>query len=388
MLVRTLASLALVFLLAACGGRPEGGALVPTLAAAPGATDHTMLVASMRARVDGPAIFSGERADHLDFAALTVSVPPVHVSGKVEWPDGKPPGDPAKNFVTRAVSYINGEDAFSGRLRQAVAARPKGKRTVAVFVHGYNTDFDEAAYRFTQMVHDTGFDGVPLLFTWASRGSVLDYVYDRDSATAARDGLEHTLAMAAASGAEQVAVFAHSMGTFVTVEALRQAKIAGHPDFGGKLRTVFLASPDIDVDVFKAEMRRIGVPASPYILFASKDDQALLVSSLIAGDKPRLGAYTADKKEIADLGVVVVDLSDLQGEGGLNHDKFTLVSGDVGRKLALLAATGQLDARTTSLGEDVGAAGSSIGGLVGATAGLAITLPAFLITAPFKAISQ
>ncbi len=190
------------------------------------------------------------------------------------------------------------------------------------------------------MVHDTGFKGVPVLFTWASRGSVLDYVYDRDSATAARDGLEHTLSLAAASGAGELAIFAHSMGTFVTVEALRQAKIAGHPDFGGKLKTVFLASPDIDVDVFKAEMRRIGVPRPPYILFASKDDQALAVSSLIAGDKPRLGAYTADKKEIADLGVIVVDLSDLDGEGDLNHSKFTQIPPEVTFRLARAAAAG------------------------------------------------
>jgi esterase/lipase superfamily enzyme len=90
---------------------------------------------------------------------------------------------------------------------------------VFVFIHGYNTLFAEGLYRFAQVVHDSKATGVPVLFTWASRGKLAAYVYDNNSATAARDDLEHTLRLLLASNADQVNILAHSMGNWVTVEA-------------------------------------------------------------------------------------------------------------------------------------------------------------------------
>ena len=51
------------------------------------------------------------------------------------------------------------------------------------------------------------------------------------------------------------------------VEALRQLAINGDRDLGGKLGDVVLASPDIDVDVFKSQMRRYGRAARKPTLF-------------------------------------------------------------------------------------------------------------------------
>ena len=78
-----------------------------------------------------------------------------------------------------------------------------------------------------QLAHDLQAPGVPVLFTWASRGQATAYVYDLNSATAARDGLEHTLRLLLRSNAEKVNVLAHSMGNWVTVEAFRQIRISG-----------------------------------------------------------------------------------------------------------------------------------------------------------------
>ncbi len=89
-----------------------------------------------------------------------------------------------------------------------------------IFIHGYNTLFAEGLYRFTQVVQDLKAD-VPVLFSFASRGKLADYVYDTNSATAARDGLEHVIRLALASNADHVSIVAHSLGNWVTVEALR-----------------------------------------------------------------------------------------------------------------------------------------------------------------------
>src|SRR6185369_2155291 len=116
------------------------------------------------------------------------------------------------------------------------------------------------------------------------------YVYDLNSATAARDGLEHTLRLLLASNAEEVNVLAQSMGNWVTVEAFRQIKISGDLAHANKIGNVYLAAPDIDIDVFKSQMRRFGKPRRPFYIVLSKDDQALRASKFIAGGEGRLGA--------------------------------------------------------------------------------------------------
>ena len=126
-----------------------------------------------------------------------------------------------------------------------------------------------------------------MLFSWASGAKTTDYVYDKESASAARDQLEVTLRMLEQSGARRIDIVAHSMGTWVTMEALRQMAISGDRDLGGKLGDVVLASPDIDVDVFKSQMRRYGKPDKPFILLLSDDDRALRLSGLIAGSAAR-----------------------------------------------------------------------------------------------------
>ena len=220
-------------------------------------------------------------------------------------------------MASDVVGYETGPQ-FTSALGADMAAR--GGRAM-VFVHGYNTGFDNAAYRVTQIAHDSGYPGTPVLFSWASGGRTTDYVYDKESASAARDQLEGTLRLLAQSGARRIDIVAHSMGTWVTMEALRQLALTGDRDLGGKLGDVVLASPDIDVDVFKSQMRRYGKPARPFILLLSEDDRALKLSGILAGSRPRVGDYR-NAADLAEYGVTVVDLSAVEGGDSLNHTKF------------------------------------------------------------------
>ena len=128
-----------------------------------------------------------------------------------------------------------------------------------------------------------------MLFTWASRGKPTAYVYDLNSATAARDGLEHTLRLLLRSNAEKVNVLAHSMGNWVTVEAFRQIRISGDLPPATRSARSYLAAPDIDIDVFKSQMRRFGKPQKPFYVVLSQDDRALFLSRTIAGGVTRVG---------------------------------------------------------------------------------------------------
>ena len=69
-----------------------------------------------------------------------------------------------------------------------------------IFVHGFNNRFDDAVYRFAQIVHDSKAEAVPVLFTWPSRGDVRlrSYTYDRESANYSRDALEELIDQLAA----------------------------------------------------------------------------------------------------------------------------------------------------------------------------------------------
>lgn len=383
--VRATAALAVVLLVAACASqRPTSGALIATQGAAVGTSEHTIFVATTRARdTSTGTYFSGERTEStsgIDFARADISVPPNHKSGTVEWPK-QFPGDPEKHFVTRHAGYLDNEAAFRDGLKSALAGKKADERDILVFVHGFNTLFAEGAYRMAQIVEDMNFKGVPVLFTWASRGRVVDYVYDRDSATAARDALEETLQIASKSGARRIHLLAHSMGNWVTIEALRQSEIAGHGDFGGHLGQVILASPDVDVDVFKTQMKRLGIPKKPFTMLISKDDRALSVSSRIAGGKARVGGYANDQ-EIANLGVTVIDLTLVESDDNLHHGKFAQAPEIVQLIGTQLSKGDNLTVKQSDFATKVNRFGTNLGGLVGATADIVITAPVMVLSAP------
>ncbi|MFS8050170.1 alpha/beta hydrolase [Rhizobium sp. BR 314] len=279
---------------------------------------HEVFIVTTRAHVnDLHEVFSGARAPTPFYAMTNVTVPTIHKVGYIERPSDSL-ANPAKYFTATGVARYGNSKMFSSALRSEIKAR--GGR-VLVYIHGFNTQFDDAVYRITQISQDANYKGVPVLFTWASAGKPFDYVYDTNSAMAARDALEDTLRLVVSSGATRVDIVAHSLGNWLTMEALRQLAMTNDRDLSGKLGNVVLAAPDIDVDVFKSQMRRYGKPSRPFIVLASNRDRVLDMSSWLAGSKPRLGDYL-DTKDIADYGVVVVNMSDIKGNDGLNHSIF------------------------------------------------------------------
>jgi len=351
-----------------------------TTAAAPTqiAGTHDIYVATTRARAkDAAQVFDGQRSDALSLARVTVSVPSVHKTGEIERPKGRF-ANPAKYFAASDLVSYPDEQAFAAALRADIARR--GGRAL-VFVHGYNNLFDDSVYRITQIVHDSGYTGTPVLFSWASGGKTVDYVYDRDSTSAARDRLEFTLRLLVKVGAKRVDIIAHSMGNLLTVETLRQLAIAGDKDLDGRLGDVVLASPDIDVDVFKTQMKRYGKPDHPFLLLLSRDDRALGISQIIGGDRPRLGDY-ANTEEIAELGLVVVDLTDVSAGDRLNHAKFA----DNPVMVKLLGESlksGDLRRDPVNAENQIAKLTEGLGNTLGATANVVITLPGRILDVTF-----
>lgn len=366
----------LVLVLAACAGRPIG-VMEPTNHTANGTTKVELIAATTRApAVDKAVLFTGERGTGLMIDAVTLSIPPDanREIGQVQWPK-RLPADPLKEFTTVAVDPINDEKEGEAWLKTHV---PKSRR-VLVFVHGFNNLYEEAVYRFAQIVHDSKADVVPVVFTWPSRGSIFDYNYDKESTNYSRDALEDLLTQIAGNPAVgEVTVMAHSMGTWLAVEALRQMAIR-HGRVDPKIGNVILAAPDLDVDVFGQQFQSFAGKAPHFTLFVSRDDRALTLSKHISGNVDRLGHIdpTAEpyRSQLEMAGISVLDLTKLKSGDALNHGKFA-ESPEVVRLIGdrLIAGQAVTDS-SVGLGESLGAVAIGAGTTVGQAASTVISAP-------------
>ena len=267
-LIVIFAALSLSLACFSCAGRPSQGVLVPVAEAPVGTSRVRVLVATTRQRssADDGEMFSGDRGDATSYAAITVSVPPnlAHKVGQIQWPSTVP-GDPSRDFVTVSADYID-KPAFLASI--SAEARQPSHGKVVVFVHGFNTRFDDAVYRFVQIVYDSKSPAVPVLFTWPSRGEMKlrAYNYDRESANYSRDALEELLDnLGRNPGVSEINILAHSMGNWVTLEALRSRYIRpGRAT--DKIKNVMLVAPDVDIDVFRTQISQDGSQAASVLV--------------------------------------------------------------------------------------------------------------------------
>lgn len=127
--------------------------LTPVANTSPQSPKVDMLIATTRTRSTVPCeMFNGERALAPAFADMTISIPPskVRKEGQVAWPK-RLPSNPATDFATVKADDLNIDEAKKW-LSASVSKTPDG--SVLVFIHGFNNRFEDAVYRFAQIVHD------------------------------------------------------------------------------------------------------------------------------------------------------------------------------------------------------------------------------------------
>ena len=215
---------------------------------------------------------------------------------------------------------IAGVNEFGGSQPAGALATQAEGRDVLIYVHGFNETFESATTSYAKLVAGMQFSGVPILFTWPSRGALLDYVTDRESAMWSRDTLEDTLtALASDEKVGHIHILAHSMGGLVTLEALRSIADRSGGALASRFGAIVLANPDVDIDLFKRQTKRLAPLVPKMTVIISSKDRALELSSKIAGNVPRVG--TSDREALDQTGVKVVDATDY-GSGMINHDIF------------------------------------------------------------------
>ena len=264
--------------------------------------------------------YSGERGP-LTFGAASVRIPDDHKIGRIELPASwslfgltlSSAPDEHEHFIIKGVVPIS-EDTFG----QVV--RAKGANTALVFVHGFNTSFEDALYRTAQIIWDLQYPGLSVLFTWASRGQVISYEYDKESAYLAREAFITLLQKLKRDyGVEQINVLAHSMGNLIALDALANYAQTSNPI---QIVRLMMAAPDVDRDQFKMLAPTAKAIVGGMTLYASSADRTMALSRTLAGGIPRAGDVPADGPIILP-NVETIDVTAV-GEDifGLNHNVF------------------------------------------------------------------
>lgn len=263
-------------------------------------------------------LFGHERDSAVHFVRLTMSMPKNREAGTLPVSARNP--DPRTEIaLLKAVPLSYAE--FKAEAATPVDPAQMTTTRAMIFTHGFNTRFDQAAVRFAQIVEDTGFEGRPILFSWPSQGIPTGYGYDKDSANYSRDALQQLIdGLAQEKSLQRIDIFAHSMGTWLTMETLRQMALSKDRGSLDRIGTVILAAPDIDFDVFRTQVSQLGPLAGRIKVYVSADDRALQLSRRLFGGKIRAGE-TTDLAKFRALGIEAHDISQVKGGFGKNHGK-------------------------------------------------------------------
>jgi len=227
----------------------------------------------------------------LERGICPISVPTArHQPGVVERPGWYGAREnPARHFVITALRPLD-TDEFFARLNRRLTN--SGCREVAVFIHGYNVTFSTAALYTCQLSWDWGFQGVPILYSWPSHGTLLAYPRDEESARLTEGHLRLFLQeILVKSAATNVHLVAHSLGCRVLTEVLKTFEgEANQPLFG----EVVLAAPDINrVGFLQDVAHTLPRVARRVTLYASSTDKALRASNSLH-QYARAGSAGAD----------------------------------------------------------------------------------------------
>jgi esterase/lipase superfamily enzyme len=308
--LRGLVSAASALSLAGCVGMAATG---QRFDASEVATQPTVLVATTRKAVNGGRArpwFGAERAAKMTVARATLKPPDegrfsLSSVGLGDW----------------SITALEPAPQVGDLLNQATSGRD-----VLIYIHGYNQTFENAVLDAARLSDGIRFAGETMAFSWPSRAKLTEYNFDRESATWSRDALDQVLGdLLASPTIGRVNIVAHSVGTMLTTEALRQLYARLGDYAADRVGAIVLASPDIDMDVFTAAIPKIGPLAPKITIITATDDRALAVSRFVNGSTTRVGA--AEKTQLENMGLRVIDAS-AQGWGMLNHDLF-LTNGNI-----------------------------------------------------------
>ncbi|WP_299152260.1 alpha/beta hydrolase [uncultured Tateyamaria sp.] len=229
-------------------------------------------------------------------------------------------------------------DEQTGQFQAVIAneIRQTGNKRLLIYIHGFNTDFEDSLTTIANMWHFAGRQTVPISFTWPAGNGAgpLGYFRDRDAGTFSVHHTKEFLRMLAAiPEVEQIDFIAHSRGTDVATTALRELMIEArgrgiHPKLALKAGTLIMAAPDLDVDIVRQRLQaELFSEAFEQInLYINPQDGALRLSAYLTRSV-RLGALRDEDLQEGELALLakeglvhLIRVEDVRG--GFGHAYF------------------------------------------------------------------
>ena len=233
--------------------------------------------------------FGEDRGHELIYGTCEVSIPRDHHAGELESPLilCHLLERPNRHVVLLSVTRKTPAQAFA-EMVDKLASRPQ--RKAFVFVHGFNTSFEDAARRTAQIYNDVQFDGIPLFYSWPSKGNANDYSCDTNNADQSVAYLKTFLSDLAVRGSfDSITLVAHSMGNRALTRAFMELASNLPNEQLALFDELILAAPDIDADVFRNDIApALAAAGAPVTLYASANDLAMVASHQLGG-APRAG---------------------------------------------------------------------------------------------------
>jgi len=231
--------------------------------------------------------FSSASDDRLHYGACEVSIPTNHRFGSVgssmirRLITGK---DDRLKIAT--IRPVTGEE-FRDRVKADVASKSPLDSAPMVFIHSYNSTFQDTALRAAQIGYDLKLSGSTVLFSWPSRGRLADYAADGTALEASSVRISEFLqSLIAGPSRTRVHILAHGMGCRGLLAAMN--RLAVTVDVGIPFGQIILVAADVDSAVFRDISNVLIRLAERVTLYVSSTDRALELSARLHGN-PRAG---------------------------------------------------------------------------------------------------
>lgn len=232
--------------------------------------------------------FSGNRSNYTSYGICRVNIPIGHRIGSLgsPWIRRIFKGDD-RIAIDRIYELDSSE--FWGEVTNRLRRFTHPKRAL-IFVHGFNTSFEDAVLRAAQIGFDLGVPSGIGLFSWPSAGRFLHYSADgvasEDSKFALADFIE---GYATKTNAEKIDVIAHSMGSRCLIYAVEVLTSKNSPALG-KLGQLILAAADVDQSLMRNMAQCSVSKFNKTTIYTSSKDNAIKASRWLH-NFPRVGLY-------------------------------------------------------------------------------------------------
>lgn len=239
--------------------------------------------------------YTAARAVRLELGKAIVTLPKPGATGPT-----------AARFTVSEIASLSRDALLEAVVPRLARARHFPDHAL-VFVPGFDTSFESALVRTSQIASDLNFDGAAFVYSWPSTGRIAEYAYDRESAGLSAPYLADFLRIVLAqTGAKSIIIMTHGLGTAVTLDTL--AALKDEIPAGVTVRELILAAPDMDRSAFKAKVAAVADIARRTTLYVASSDRGLNISRRYTGGVPRAGDVL-EGGPLVIPGVETVDVS-------------------------------------------------------------------------------